>query len=181
MPASFAGRLRDAPVVLLFLSPGFNQLDLKMARSRQGRSYYAKRRTGRQSLSADWSGHKWFKSRIKIFGLEFSQVRDKIAVLNIGAYHSRRFTDYPLLAALPSSRISLDWAQSFLFPKALKGKRVVVCLRAAHFWGLEAGKQHGRSLFAPHVTRGGHIRKKTGAEKRMRKAVIQAVRRAVLM
>jgi len=44
-------------------------------------------------------------------------------VLNIGAYHSTAFADYQLLAALPSCRVSLDWAQGVLFPQAVKGDR----------------------------------------------------------
>jgi hypothetical protein len=100
-------------------------------------------------------------------------------VLNIGAYHSKTFTDYPLLAALPSSRVSIDWAQSVLFPQAMRGERVVVCLRSAHFWGLAAGNQYGQSLFAPSVTRRGDIMKKTAEQKRMRQAIIRAVKRAI--
>ncbi len=176
LPACFGGRLRTASVVLLFLSPGFSARDLKDARTSDGRARYAKRRTGRQSVSENSS---WFQSRIKAFGLDFKDVSAKIAILNIGAYHSKQFTDYPLLAALPSSRVSLDWAQNVLFPKAIRGERIVICLRSAHFWGLNAGKKYGRSLFAPHVTRGGHMRKKTPAEKKMRNAIIRAVRKAI--
>lgn len=182
LPGSFGGPLRTAPVVLLFLSPGFSPLDLKDARSPKGRSYSAERRKGRQPLSADPSrpGVRWLTSRTKVFGIEYENLRRKLAVLNIGAYHSKTFTDYPLLAALPSSRVSIDWAQSVLFPQAMRGERVVICLRSAHFWGLADGNQYGRSLFAPSVTRRGDIRKKTGKQKRMREAIIQAVQRAVM-
>lgn len=177
LPACFVGPLRTAPVVLLFLSPGFVEEDLKDARSEKGRTKYVERRTGRQAVLPEWTGYKWFASRIKAFDLDVSEACKKIAVLNIGAYHSKFFKDYPLLAALPSSRVSLDWAQKVLFPAALRGERVVVCLRAAHFWGLEAGKCHGRSLFAPQVTRAGHIKKKSKSEKKMRDEIIHAVRK----
>jgi hypothetical protein len=179
LPACFAGCLKTAPVVFLFLSPGLNDGDLKDARTSKGRDKYEKRRTGEQPLSEEWTGYEWLKSRTQAFDVDLSKCCDKIAVLNIGAYHSLRFKDYPLLAALPSSRVSLDWAHKILFPKALAGGRVVVCLRAAHFWGLEPGKCHGRSLFAPHVTRGAHTRNKTKAEKEMRAKIAFAIKSAV--
>jgi hypothetical protein len=54
----------------------------------------------------------------------------------------------------------LDWAQSVLFPQAERGERVVICMRAVNFWGLEAGQRYGKALFAPQTTRGGHMRKR---------------------
>ena len=62
-----------------------------------------------------------------------------------------------MLAALPSSRVSIDWAQRVLFPEAMSGRRVVICLRAARYWGLQDGKRYGRALFAPLVARNGHM------------------------
>jgi hypothetical protein len=76
-------------------------------------------------------------------------------VLNIGAYHSKTFKDYSVLAALPSSRVSIEWAQTELFPEAEAGRRVVICLRSAAFWGLERGRAYEGTLFAPEVTRSG--------------------------
>src|ERR1700737_12691 len=93
-------------------------------------------------------------SRTKCFG-DWDEIGSKISVLNIGAYHSKSFNDTPLLAVLPSSRMSIAWAQEVLFPQAIAGRRVVICLPAARFWGLELGKQYGKSLFAPDVTRAG--------------------------
>ena len=175
LPSCFGGRLRTAPVVLLFLSPGFSLKDLRDANSSKGRTFYAERRTGRQPFPKNGPS-KWLASRIKVFGVDYQEARSKLAVLNIGAYHSKNFTDYPLLAALPSSRVSLEWAQNVLFPQAIRGEKVVVCLRASHFWGLAEGSRHGL-LFAPYVTRGGHMKKRTDKERKMRKAVVDAVQR----
>ena len=61
-----------------------------------------------------------------------------------------------MLAALPSSRVCLNWAQSVLFPQAEQGERAVVCLRKAEYWGLKRGEKYG-SLFAPEVTRRGDM------------------------
>jgi hypothetical protein len=49
LPAAFGGRLRDAPVVLLYLSPGFSNADLAAAKTEEGKDYYVPLRTPRQS------------------------------------------------------------------------------------------------------------------------------------
>lgn len=159
LPCPIIGNLRTAPVVLLFLSPGYTPQDLKDAKTLKGRKHYTKRRTGASAVSADDPAAGWLSRIIKPLELNLEEVRKKVAVLNIGAYHSKRFYDYALLAALPSSRVSLDWAQNILFPQAMRGERVVICLRSAHFWGLARGKKHGRSLFAPKTNQGGLDRK----------------------
>ena len=170
LPACFGGPLRTAPIVLLYLSPGFSKHDRIDAKSKKGQDYYMRRRAGREPFRAEGQGFKWLTSRTKCFGLDWKLIRSKLAVLNIGAYHSKNFHDTPLLAALPSSRVSIAWAQDVLFPQARDGKIVVICLRAARFWGLETGKKYGKSLFAPHVTIGGHMK-----HNRMRKQIIKAV------
>jgi hypothetical protein len=63
------------------------------------------------------------------------------------------------LLALPSSRVSLAWAQEVLFPAAEAGDRIVICMRSAAYWGLEAGRNYSGTLFAPLVNRGGHLLK----------------------
>ena len=105
---------------------------------------------------------------------DWQHARDKIAPMNIGAYHSKSFVDHDVLASLPSSRVALDWAQSVLFPEAEAGKRVVVCMRSARYWGLRAGEIYGRSLFAPDTVRGGHMRKGS-----MRDNIVRAAREAL--
>jgi hypothetical protein len=160
LPSCFSGPLRTAPVVLLYLSPGFSPTDLDEAASSDGQTRYKKTREGFHPLPnkdehlAAW---KWWESRTRDFGA-WQKLSTKIAVLNIGAYHSTSFTDYQLLAALPSCRVSLDWAQNCLFPEAVAGKRAVICLRSSRFWGLQQGQSEG-SLYAPTFHRGGFIQK----------------------
>jgi hypothetical protein len=95
-------------------------------------------------------------SRIKNFG-DYETVKDKIALLNIGAYHSVDVKSFGSLLALPSSRVSLGWAQEALFPDAEAGKRIVICMRSC--WGLEQGRKYEGGLFAPQVNRSGHLLK----------------------
>lgn len=156
LPACYAGRIRSAPVVLLYLSPGFTSEDLQDANGQEGKDYYFRRWKGEEPHPTTGAGVKWLKSRTKNFG-DYSLVRDKLAVLNIGAYHSESVKSYPFLLALPSSRVSLSWAQDVLFPQAERGKRIVICMRSAAYWGLETGRTYGKSLFVPEVTRSGHL------------------------
>jgi hypothetical protein len=160
LPGNFGGCLRTAPVVLLYLSPGFSEFDLADAKDPAGRRYHFQKLKGRAPFSDDPKrpGNVWLKSRTRLFG-GWQMVRKRLAVVNIGAYHSRAFSDYSILAALPSSRVALDWAQEKLFREAEAGKRIVICMRSASYWGLEVGRRYSGTLFAPHVTRSGHLNK----------------------
>lgn len=159
LPTCYSGRLRTAKVVLLYLSPGFDQLDVHEATTATARQRYVETRAGHRSL---WSreehepGWRWWTQRTKVFGSP-EDIKDKIALLNISPYHSKYFSDEHVLAALPSCRVTLDWAQQVLFPQAERGEKVVVCMRSARFWGLGKQQRYGESLFAPAVTRGGHM------------------------
>lgn len=178
LPCPFTGKLKTATVVFLFLSPGYNPRDLKDARTISGKRKYIERRAGLLPISEKGSGAEWFNRIVKPFQIDLKIARERIAILDIGAYHSKNFHDYPLLAALPSSRASLDWAQSILFPQAIRKKRVVVCMRSAHFWGLKTGTNFG-NLFVPEVTRGGYLKNKTRKQQDMKEQVIKAVQKAI--
>jgi hypothetical protein len=158
LPAAFGGRLRTAPVVLLYLSPGLSAADIADANTDEGKDYYLRRWSGDEPMRdlGGATGTPWMASRTKRFG-SYDVVKDKIALFNIGAYHSKDVKSYAALTALPSSRASLDWAQNVLFPAAEGGERIVVCMRSAGYWGLETGRRYGAGLFAPRVTRQGHF------------------------
>lgn len=156
LPGCFAGRLRSASVVLLYLSPGLSPADLTDAASEDGKEYRFRSYTGDQPFRDNGPGAKWLRSRTKSF-VDFATVREKFATLNIGAYHSTNVRSFASLLALPSSRVSLSWAQEVLFPQAEAGKRVVICMRSAEYWGLDVGRQYGGTLFAPRVNRGGYL------------------------
>lgn len=158
LPGSFSGRLKTAPVVMLYLSPGFREADLADAKSKSGREHHALKLRGNEPLRANGPGHKWVEQRTKKFA-PYAVVQHKVAFLNIGAYHSRSVKSYSSLLALPSSRVAVEWAQSVLFPQAESGERIVICMRAASWWGLEVGRSYGKGLFAPHVIRSGFLKK----------------------
>jgi hypothetical protein len=160
MPHSFTGPLRKARVVLLFLSPGYDPFDTEFAKTTEGRSWYRSQREGfaaMPSLAEHPPGAKWWRTIVRQFGVEPDAVANKLAILNMGAYHSRDFKDWHMLTALPSSRVSLDWAQRVLFPEAISGKRIVICLRSAKYWGLGAAPRYGSGLFVPAFSRNGFM------------------------
>lgn len=177
LPASYAGPLRTARVVLLYLSPGLAQRDIDEADDAAAHARYLRRREGYAPLDGPddhREGWQWWSARTRRFG-NWHDLRDKVAFLNISPYHSATFKDYHMLAALPSCRASLSWAQSVLFPQANDGERVVVCLRSAQWWGLGKRGRYGRSLFAPAVGRGGHMLA-DGTETAKRDDVVEAVK-----
>lgn len=175
LPGCFMGPLRTAPVVLLFLSPGSSDMDRP---TRALRQWHRRTRSGSEPLvsrAIHASAYRWWTQRTMCFECEPDELAGKVAVLNIGAYHSKTFNDHGLLAALPSSRVTLEWTQRILFPAAEAGNRIVICMRAARYWGLEAGRRYEGTLFAPNVTRGGHMH--TAGRRRIIDAVKRCLRR----
>jgi hypothetical protein len=158
LPACYGGTLRTAPVVFLYLSPGYSAFDIEDAQSEAGKDYCLRKWTGEEPFRDFGPGKAWLLSRTKNYA-DYEIARHNIATLNIGAYHSKDVKDYASLLAIPSSRVSLSWAQSILFSQAERGERIVVCMRSAAYWGLETGRRYGKSLFAPEVNRGGHLLK----------------------
>jgi len=124
LPSCFGGKLKTAPVVFLFLSPGYSIWDQEDAQTDAGKDL--RKWTGEEPFRDYGPGKGWLISRTKKYAA-YDVARHGIATLNIGAYHSKDVKDYGSLLALPSSRVSLSWAQAILFPQAERGERIVVC------------------------------------------------------
>jgi hypothetical protein len=139
-------------------APGLSEQDRAEAETMEAQAYFKGQRAGSDLFRQKGGGFDWLISRTKCFGIDQERLLPDLAKLNICGCHSKTFEHNSLLAALPSCRVSIGWAQDVLFPQAEDGKRVVICLRSAGFWGLKEGEQYGRSLFAPPVTRGGHMK-----------------------
>lgn len=162
LPAPWTGALRTAKVVLLFLAPGLDDagFDVEHAVTEAGQEFYVQQRSGLAPMpsAAEHQPHwRWWTQKTKQFGITPEQARHSIAVLDMAPYHSKSFNDYHMLTALPSARRALDWAQGTLFPQAMAGERVVICLRSANLWGLQTGAKHGEALFAPRCARSGFM------------------------
>ena len=173
MPAPFSGPLKSAPVVLLYLAPGLSKGDHLAVRSVEGRRRKIRRLFGTEPLSSQeehCEAWNWWHRRTKVFG-PWEEIRSKIAIFEICPYHSKAFHDWAPLSALPSCRLSVEWAQDVLFTQAEKCRRIVICLRAHKHWGLTAGHKYNGYLFAPEPTRGGYMIKS-----RMRTRVIETVK-----
>lgn len=169
LPACFSGPLKTASVVLLYLSPGYRKGEERNAGNKSTQRQYFERWQGDELLPE----HPWFIGRTKHFG-PYEEVRKEIAVLNIGAYHSKRMGSHASMLALPSSRVTLDWAQSVLFRQAERGERIVVCMRSAAYWGLEAGKSYKGHLYAPRTVRSGFFQKDASSRK-----LVEAIRKRI--
>ena len=142
LPSPFTGPLREAPVVLLFVAPGFNEYDIEHAKAPSAQAWYAAQRSGTQPLSNETqhrTHYRWWTRIVRQFGVEEEVAREKIAILDLAPYHSTTFGDWPMLSALPSARKAVECAQRILFPAAIAGDRLVVCLRSAAYWGLSDG------------------------------------------
>jgi hypothetical protein len=160
LPIPFSGPLKTAPVVLLYLAPGWPREFRAISGTAEIQAQCAERRKGYQPLGGPEDGPrgiKWLCSHTKVFG-PWETFREKIATLEICPYHAKgNFADTHLLAALPSSNVALDWAHTVLFPQAERCERVVVCMRSSKLWGLERSRQYAGTLYAPKTTQGGHL------------------------
>jgi hypothetical protein len=67
LPASYGGKLKTAPVVFLFSSPGYSEFDLEDAQSEEGKEYYLRRWTGEEPFRDHGRGKAWLLSRTKIY------------------------------------------------------------------------------------------------------------------
>lgn len=170
-PNPFFGPLRSAPVVLLYLSPGLDAFDEAAAADPSFRDFFHRQWSGVAPLPSEeeyrpwW---QWWSRRAAQFGLDPLAVRDRLAFLNISPYRSKTFSDWHMLAALPSSRAALDWAQGVLFPQAYDGERIVVCMRSSKYWGLAprpGDAPWGRGLYVLPFTQSGYLLHGEGRER----------------
>lgn len=80
LPIAFFGPLEKAPVVLLFLSPGFSDFDVKHAGENEGQDGYARQRTGEADM---WSeadhppAWQWWTKIVRQFGAEPENAKGK--------------------------------------------------------------------------------------------------------
>ena len=179
LPGCFAGPLRTAPVVLLYLAPGWAPEGLTRATEENAILQYARTWQGNEPLpgpgdpSNPYPGWVWRTRITKIFA-PWQELQTRLAILNIAPYQSPgTFKDYKALRVLPSCRVTLEWAHSVLFPQAKRGERIVVCMRSAKHWGLQRGTQSGQ-LYAPATARSGHMEHGP-----MREEIVAAIRKAI--
>ena len=158
LPQPFMGPLKTARIVLLYLSPGISDTDANELTSEAEIARCERQRSGIEPMPGVGehpNAWRWWSSRAKWLGNP-ELLRIRIAIFELGAYHSKDGY-HDLLLSLPSTRAAVDWAQTMLFPDAISGNKLVLCLRAPRYWGLRAGQRYGMGLFAPATTRNGYI------------------------
>ena len=156
LPSNIDGKLKNARLVLLFVNPGMDHVDSEEAKTHEAQDKYVAMRSGTRPLRGPEDrtrAYKFTRAHTHSYG-PWDVIRENVAVLNIAAYHSKQFKSEHMLAALPSSRVCVEWVQRVLFPQAESGERVVLCLRAARFWGLGKLGRYGEGLFAPKTIYG---------------------------
>lgn len=119
LPGCFAGPLRTAPVVLLYMSPGYDPDDEVQAKSPEAQNHYMETRKGHQPLpDVTTPAGQWWAARTKCFEMDRATIASHVAILNIGAYHSVEMNDPELLAALPSSRVCFGLGSRCAFSRS---------------------------------------------------------------
>src|SRR5690348_12701785 len=94
LPNPFFGPLATAPVVLLYLNPGLRDSDIEQAERRDTQAYFVRQRQGNAPLPSEKeypTTYKWLALKLKQFECEPDNVREKLAVLNLCAYRSKKF------------------------------------------------------------------------------------------
>jgi hypothetical protein len=109
LPNPYYGPLRTAPIVLLYLNPGFSEeKDLAEAQTEDGRQFYWRQRQGNEPLRSQLNlkDKSWWVSRTRHLHSDPEYLRHKLAVLELCAYHSKSFSDGAMLSKLPSSQVA---------------------------------------------------------------------------
>ena len=80
LPGCFAGPLKTASVVLLYLSPGYSEADEADAKSNKGKDYRFRSWKGHEPFRNTGPGESWLSSRTRNF-CDYETVRNKFAIL----------------------------------------------------------------------------------------------------
>jgi hypothetical protein len=172
LPGCFMGPLRNSRVVLLATNAGVWNFDTTGEREKGNEPL--------PGIDINPETYGWWTQRAALFAPARSpqELRSKIAFFSIVAYHSENFDGGKWSLKLPSSRVSVEWANDVLFEKARRKECVVVCGQAATDWKLNAGVTSEGHLFAPKVTYW-NMHHKQPADDAMRTRVMAAVREAL--
>jgi hypothetical protein len=182
---SYMGPLKSAPVVFLYTHPGLADMDEKIPLNPKDQEINASWRSGTSPLPGP-DDHKsawdWWTNAIRQFDIgapeAWKDLRNKIAIFNIFAYHCGRLNNPAFSPRIPSCRVAHDWAHQYLFPKARRGDTLVVCMAAATQWGLKRGAPPVGQLFTPEVNPAGLVYKNNEYAVQFR-AIVEAAQRCI--
>jgi hypothetical protein len=160
------GPAENAPITLLYANGGRSDEDFDPDYIETSLPSYGHHLSGQAALPF-FENHpparRWTEARIKPFGLSYARARDKVAFLNIVPYKSKNMDDWrkpvvrDLIEELPSVQMMRQWVHQVLISDAIAERRMVVCLRAAWLWKLEAESERKGGLFTPRWNRRGIV------------------------
>ena len=157
LPQPFFGNINAAKVYVLFGNPGVSIQDYRDEfdgaewRNLCAASLAAQRTDFvPMALEASLtSAHKYWKSTLRslirdlsssVPNLQISEAEERLrnhfAVIEAGAYHSKRFPSDGF-SHLPSSQAALRFVQDVVAPRAERGECAIFVWRQARFWNLQ--------------------------------------------
>lgn len=158
-PGHINGQLKTAPVVALFLNPGFEEEDKNSFENEKFRELLFKQIQGESDFPL-WFGRwkKWFLPRVKIGGMTEEQIANNVSIFNVCSYASKdaKLLTPSTIEKLPSSQMAINYLHNVLIPQAQRGERFIVVCRAAWAWNIDRSIECDNIKFVKNP-RGGYF------------------------
>ncbi len=158
-PGHINGQLKTAPVIALFLNPGFEEEDKAIFQNEGSRALLFDQISGKNDFPL-WFNRwkKWFLPRVRIGNMTEEQIANQVAILNVCSYASKdaNLLKPSILDSLPSTQMAIKYLHEVLIPQAKRGDRFIVVCRAAWAWKIDRSLECQNIKFVNNP-RGGHF------------------------
>jgi len=150
-PGHINGQLKTAPVIALFLNPGFED--------EKCRELLFKQIEGESDFPL-WFNRwrQWFIPRVKIGDMTEAEIAKNVSIFNVCSYASKdaKLLTPAILKKLPSTQVAIKYLHEVLIPQAQRGERFIVVCRAAWAWKIDKALECDNIKFVNNP-RGGHF------------------------
>ncbi len=158
-PGHVNGNLKTAPVIALFLNPGFEDQDKQGFEDEDCRALLFEQIKGESDFPL-WFNRwrKWFLPRVRLDGMSDEEIAKNVSIFNVCSYASKnaKLLKPSILNSLPSTQAAIDYLHEELIPQAQRGERFIVVCRAAWAWKLDKSIECDTIKFVKNP-RGGHF------------------------
>lgn len=139
-PGHINGQFKSAPIIALYLNPGFEDEDRLSFDNAEYRELLFQQIQGENDFPLwfeRWK--KWFIPRVRINDLDDNQLAKNVAIFNVCAYASKdaKMLTPEIIESLPSSQVAIRYLHDVLIPQAKRGERFIVVGRGAWAWKLK--------------------------------------------
>jgi len=158
-PGHINGRLKTAPVVALFLNPGFEEEDKQGFENEECRKLLFEQIQGESDFPLWFNRWKqWFLPRVKIGSMTEDQIAKNVSIFNVCSYASKdaKLLKSSIIDSLASSQVAIQYLHDVLIPQAKRGERFIVVCRAAWAWKVNKSMECENIRFVNNP-RGGHF------------------------